>query len=99
MDGEEAEGLLLRLYTGLPLLAAAEDGSRSAIVARFGCYEVRLTEFPPDQMPFLPLWLELFRCSSGRGLLDRRGFSEIDYAVDAVRELISEAKRRHDGGS
>ena len=95
-NGEEAERLLLHLYTGLPLLPAAEDGGRSAVLARFGCYEVRLTEFPPDNMPFLPLWVELFR-ESGRVLVDGCGFSEIEDAVEAVRELVEKAKRLHDG--
>jgi hypothetical protein len=94
LSGDEAERLLLHLYTGLPLLPAAADGSRSAVLAHFGAYEVRLTEFPPDRMPFLPLWVELFGCGSGRKLLDGRGFSEIQEAVDAVRELIGDAKRR-----
>ena len=95
-NGEEAERLLLHLYTGLPLLPAAEDGGRSAVLARFGSYEVRLTEFPPDSMPFLPLWVELYR-ESGRVLVDSCGFSEIEDAVDAVRELVEKAKRLHDG--
>ena len=95
-DGEEVERLLLHLYTGLPLLPAAEDGGRSAVLARFGPYEVRLTEFPPDRMPFLPLWVELIR-DSGRELVDSCGFSEIEDAVDAVRELVEKARRLHDG--
>ena len=72
-NGEEAERLLFHLYTGLPLLPAAEDGGRCAVLARFGSYEVRLTEFPPDNMPFLPLWVELYR-ESGRVLVDGCGF-------------------------
>jgi hypothetical protein len=51
-------------------LPAAEDGGRSAILARFGPYEVRLTGFPPDNMPFPPLWVELFR-DGGRELVER----------------------------
>jgi hypothetical protein len=95
-NSEEAERLLLHLYTGLPLLPAAEDGARSVVLARFGTYEVRLTEFPPDSGPFLALWIELYR-ESGRVLVDGRGFSEIDDAVEAVRELVGQAKRLHDG--
>jgi hypothetical protein len=95
-NGEEAERLLLHLYTALPLLPAAQDGGRSAILARFGPYEVRLTEFPPDRMPFLPLWVELI-LDSGRELVDSCGFSEIEDAVDAVRELVEKARRLHDG--
>jgi hypothetical protein len=91
LNDEQPERLLLHLHTGLPLLPAADDGSRSAVLARFGAYEVGLTEFPPDHMPILPLWVELFGCHSGRKLLDGRGFSEIADAVDAVRELIGEA--------
>ena len=93
-NGEEAERLLLHLYTGLPLLPAAEDGARSAVLARFGCFEVRLTEFPPDRMPFLPLWVELYRDG---GRVDGCGFSEIEDAVDAVREFVAQAKGLHEG--
>ena len=95
-NGEEAERLLFHLYTGLPLLPAAEDGGRCAVLARFGSYEVRLTEFPPDSMPFLPLWVELFR-GSERELVESCGFSEIEDAVEAVRELVEEARRLHNG--
>ena len=91
-NGEEAERLLLHLYTGLPLLPAAEDGGRSAVLARFGSYEVRLTEFPPDSMPFLPLWVELYR-ESVRVLVDACGFSELEDTVEAVQELVEKAKR------
>ena len=36
-DTEEAERLLLHVYTGLPLLpAGGEDGGRCAVLARFG---------------------------------------------------------------
>jgi hypothetical protein len=95
-DSEEAERLLLHLYTGLPLLPAAEGGRRTAVLARFGSYEVRLTEFPPDSMPSLPLWIELHR-ESGRALVDGRGFSDIEDAVEAMRELVEKAKRLHEG--
>ena len=83
-DAEEAERLLLHRYTGLPLLPAGEDGGRCAILARFGGYEVRLTEFPPDSMPFLPLWVELYS-ESGRVLVDACGFSELEDAVEPCR--------------
>jgi hypothetical protein len=94
-DGEEAERLLLHFYSGLPLLPAGEDGGRCAILARFGGYEVRLTEFPPDSMPFLPLWVELYS-ESGRVLVDACGFSELEDAVEAVQELVEKAKRLQD---
>ena len=86
----------LLLHTGLPLLPAGEDGGRCAILARFGCYEVRLTEFPPDSMPLLPLWVELYR-ESVLVLVDACGFSELEDAVEAVQELVEKAKRLHDG--
>ena len=47
-------------------------------------------------MPFLPLWVELFR-DGGRELVDGCGFSEIDDAVEVVRELVEKARRLHDG--
>ena len=92
----DARRTLLHRYTGLPLLPAGEDGGRCAVLARFGCYEVRLTEFPPDNMPFLPLWVELYR-ESVRVVVDACGFSELEDAVEAVQELVEKAKRLHDG--
>ena len=94
VSSDEAERLLLHLYTGLPLLPAGDDGGRSVELARFGSYEVRLTELPPDSKTFLPLWIDLF---SESGLVDGRGFTEIGDAVGAVRELVTRAKRLHDG--
>ena len=47
-------------------------------------------------MPFLPLWVELFD-DNGRELVDSCGFSEIEDAVEAVRELVGKAKRLRDG--
>ena len=40
-NGEEAERLLFHLYTGLPLLPAAETAGAAQVLARFGSYEVR----------------------------------------------------------
>ena len=57
---------------------------------------MRLTEFPSDSMPLLPLWVELFR-DSGHVLVDSCGFSEIEDAVETVQELVEQAKRLHDG--
>jgi hypothetical protein len=62
------------------------------VLARCGHFEVRLTEFSPDMC----LWIELFR-DGGRELVDGCGFSEIEDAVDAVRELVEKARRLHDG--
>jgi hypothetical protein len=47
-------------------------------------------------MPFLPLWVELFR-DGRRELVGGFGFSEVEHAVDAVRELVEKARRLHDG--
>src|SRR4051812_27709196 len=90
-SGEDAERLLLRFYTGLPLLAEAADGSRTATLVRFGHFEVRLTEFPHDRMPIVPLWVELFDCEHQK-LLDSRGFSELKDGFEVVRELVVEAR-------
>jgi hypothetical protein len=45
-------------------------------------------------MPFLPLWVELYRDG---GRVDGCGLSEIEDAVDAVREFVVQAKRLHEG--
>jgi hypothetical protein len=48
-------------------------------------------------MPLLPLWVELYR-EGGRVRVDGCGFSEIEDAVDAVREFVAHAKRLHEEG-
>ena len=93
LDHEQAERLLLWAYTALPLVPAADDGSRGGILAPVGRFEVRLTEFPPDRMPFLPLWIELLERET-RETIESRGFSDVDDAGEAVRELVSEARRK-----
>jgi hypothetical protein len=45
-DSDEAERLLLHLYTGLRSCLPRRTGGAATILARFGLYEVRLTEFP-----------------------------------------------------
>ena len=70
--------------------AGAARFSRASAPTRCG------SGFLPDSMPFLPLWVELYR-ESGRVFVDGCGFSEIEDAVEAVQELVEEAKRRHDG--
>src|SRR4051794_14004328 len=94
-SGEDAERLLLRFYTGLPLLDEAADGSRSAALVRFGHFEVRLTEFPLDRMPIVPLWVELSD-REGQKLLKARGFSELEDGFEVVRDLVAEARSRHE---
>jgi hypothetical protein len=53
---------------------------------------LRGAEFPPDNMPFLPLWVELYR-ESVRVVVDACGFSELEDTVEAVQELVEKAKR------
>jgi hypothetical protein len=43
-------------------------------------------------MPFLPLWVELYR-ESVRVVVDACGFSELEDTVEAVQELVEKAKR------
>jgi hypothetical protein len=55
---------------------------------------VRLTEFPPDRMPF-PLSIQLLQ-AGGRDVLETRTFADIADSVEAVWNLVLEARRRHE---
>jgi hypothetical protein len=93
LNGEEAVRLLLHLYTELALLPAAQDGGRSAVLARFGAYEVRLAEFPPVQ--------HAVPAAVGRALSRPRGASWWTAAASLRSRMPSRScassLRRHDG--
>ena len=62
-------------------------------LARFGSYEVRVIELSRDAAAgSFPVWLELYEHNT-RSLLDSCGCSELEEAVAAANELISQARQ------
>ena len=84
-----------------PLHAAPAPARRRGRRAQRGSRALRLLRGAADGIParqhaFPAVVVELYR-ESGRVFVDGCGFSEIEDAVEAVQELVEEAKRRHDG--
>lgn len=82
---------LTRAYIHLLLVPADDSGARTVSLARFGHYEVRLTEFVQDQDTEAPMWLELYardaRCS-----VDGCRCYDLEEAVISARYLVARAK-------
>jgi hypothetical protein len=86
-----AEARLVRAYLAL-FLVPWNDGVRSACLARFGAYEVRLTECAEDPRgEGFPLWIDLYRHDTCR-TLDTCGCEEFDEAVRVADEFITWAR-------
>jgi hypothetical protein len=87
-----------RLLLAYVSLCAVHDGSRTALLARFGNYEVRLIEFTATVRPDgKPLWLELYdrEFQSACDCYAWSRLSKLDEAVEAAEQLIAKAKQLH----
>ena len=82
-------------YVRLFSTPASEKGVRSVPLAKFGNYEVRLAELPSCAAG-LPIWMELYdhhvRCS-----IDGYGCSDLEDAIPAAEDLLSQAQRLSKG--
>ena len=82
-------------YVRLFSTPASEKGVRSVPLAKFGNYEVRLAELPSSAAG-LPIWMELYdlhvRCS-----IDSYGCSDLENAIPAAEDLLSQAQRLSKG--
>jgi hypothetical protein len=92
---DRIERQLIRAYAELALKPPRMDGSRTATLARFGAFEVRITELGPDdaspKVP--PLWIEILS-HGGFATIDGSGCFELDEAERIAVELVYEARRR-----
>ena len=84
-------------YVRLFSIPASEKGVRSVPLAKFGNYEVRLAELPSmASAAGLPIWMELYdnhvRCS-----IDGCGCSDLEDAIPAAEDLLSQAQRLSKG--
>jgi hypothetical protein len=87
------ERRLIQAYLKLFLAAQDEDGSKTVSLARFGSYEVRVIELWHDASASgFPVWLELYEHDT-HSTLDSCGCSELEEAVAAADELISQARQ------
>ena len=80
-------------YARLLSIPASEKGVRSVPLAKFGNYEVRLAELSSvTSATDLPIWMELYddhvRCS-----IDGYGYSDLEDAIPAAEDLLSQAQR------
>jgi hypothetical protein len=76
---------------GLLLVPADHNGARTVPLARFGRYEVRLTEFIPDRGADEPIWLELYDRDAQCGI-DSCRCSDLEEAVVSAGHLVSRAR-------
>ena len=87
------ERRLIQAYLKLFLAAQSEDGVKTVSLARFGSYEVRVIELSRDASAgSFPVWLELYEYNT-RSTLDSCGCSELEEAVAAADELITQARQ------
>ena len=87
------ERRLIQAYLKLFLVAEGDDGARIVSLARFGSYEVRVIELSRDASAgSFPVWLDLYEHNTG-STLDSCGCSELEEAVAAANELITQARQ------
>jgi hypothetical protein len=90
-------GQLRNAYVGLALVPESGDGSKTVTLKRYGDYEVRLIDFSHGRSSADCLfWLELY-CHTTRSSLDSCRCDDLDDAEAAADDLVSRAKRLHEG--
>jgi hypothetical protein len=83
---------LTRAYIHLLLVPVDGNGARTVPLARFGNYEVRLTEFVQEtNTDSAPMWLELYARDLRRGI-DSCCCYDLEEAVDSARHLVARAR-------
>lgn len=88
---------LLQLYIWTLSRNKCEHGYRTATVARYGAYEVRLVESLLDpQVDTIPFWVELFD-HRGAVTIDSCGGHDFEETAAATAALISQASRLYNG--
>jgi hypothetical protein len=80
-------------YASLFLASKHDDGSRHAVIARIGAFEIRLLEMPSVNSPEeASLWVELYDLELRLGV-DSYKCNDLDEAIDAVHFLMAQATR------
>ena len=87
---------LMRAYVRLFLAPEGDSCARTVPLARFGSYEVRLVELTKAHADDVtPLWMELYSHDLRHGL-DSCGCRDIEEAVLAAEQLVSQASQLND---
>jgi hypothetical protein len=95
--GKALELRILQLYIWSLSRNKGEDGFRTATVARYGVYEVRLVESMLDpQVDTIPFWVELFDHRSA-ATIDSCGGQDFEETAAGTAALISQASRLYHG--
>jgi hypothetical protein len=88
-----------RAYIRLLLAPEGKDGSKTVSLARFGQYEVRLVELSQiDSADAALFWMELY-AHHVQLAVDSCGCHELEEAVIAAEELVSQARRLNGSGA
>jgi hypothetical protein len=88
-----------RAYIRLLLAPKGQDGSKTVSLARFGQYEVRLVELSQiDSADAALFWMELY-AHDVQLAVDSCGCHELEEAVIAAEELVSQARRLNGSGA
>lgn len=88
-------GRLKQAYVSLLLAPEDTDGSRTVSLARYGPYEVRLTESPQHPpADTSALSLRLYRRDI-RSTLDDLRCDDLDHAELVAEQLLRQARRMH----
>src|SRR5262245_33092268 len=95
--GKALELRILQLYIWALSQSKCVDGYRTATVARYGTYEVRLVESSLDpQVDTIPFWVELFDHRNA-ATLDSCGGHDFEETAAGTAALISQACRLYNG--
>jgi hypothetical protein len=95
--GKALELRILQLYIWALSRNKDEDGFRTATIARYGVYEVRLVEPMLDpQLDTIPFWVELFDHRSAV-TIDSCGGHDFEETAAGTAGLISQASQLYHG--
>ena len=88
---------LTQAYIWLAIAPANPDGSRTAEIARYGVYEIRLIEpAATSDADAISFWIELYD-HKNKLVIDSCGGHEVDDVAAIAQELILLAERLHAG--
>ena len=82
-------------YASLFLAPKREDGSKVALIARLGAFEVLLVEMPsPNVADTSRIWIEL-RGRDDQITIDSCGCDDLERAIFAAEDFVSQAIQRN----
>jgi hypothetical protein len=97
LNGRSIEALVLQAYLQLVRVRWSESGSRSASLAKYGNYEVRLLERrSADVADFPHLWVEL-HANDIQSTIDACGCDDVEAAAIAAEHIMSKASQLDQG--